>query len=257
MFCSTFLLLILGVYDDLFHLSPVKRLIFQLIAIIVVINSGLNIASLDSHGFQFNLGIFSMVFTILCMLALINSYNFIDGLDGFCSMSFLISIISLHFYTNSSIDDNILFYIISINVVLFLFFNFNLFNIGKSFLGDNGSTSLGFILGFYLIYLYNNNKIEAFDIPWFLAVPIFDFCRVTIYRILNKISPTQPGLIHLHHVIHQKIPNKFLTLSVLIIIIILFLIFGLILNIYYPEFSLLIYCILFFVYSYLINKFFF
>lgn len=254
LFYSTFLLLILGTYDDLFHLSPVKRLIFQLIAIIIVINSGLSISSLDSHGFQINLGIFSMIFTILCMLVIINSYNFIDGLDGFCSVSFLITIIFILFYTSSSIYDNILLYIISINVGVFLFFNFNFFKIGKSFLGDNGSTSLGFILGFYLIYLYNNNEIQAFDIPWLLAVPIFDFCRVTIYRIKNKISPIEPGLIHLHHILYQKIPNKFLTLLVLVLIIFLFIFFGLILNSFYPKFSLLIYCILFFAYSFILNK---
>jgi UDP-GlcNAc:undecaprenyl-phosphate GlcNAc-1-phosphate transferase len=90
---SSILIFLLGLYDDILFLSPLKKFIGQLIAIVIIVELGqFQLTSL--YGF---LGINEMnslgshVFTYLTILLIINAYNLIDGVDGLAGTLALIS----------------------------------------------------------------------------------------------------------------------------------------------------------------------
>ena len=147
-FYTSSIIILIGVFDDIKNLSPYKRLIIQILTIGIIINSGLSISELKSDLFSIDLGIIGYVFTFFCLVAIINAFNFIDGIDGLCSINFLIPVFFLIIFNNQFFENNLML-LISINLLFFLFFNLEIFPFRKIFLGDNGSTFLGFILGFY------------------------------------------------------------------------------------------------------------
>lgn len=117
--------------------------------------------------------------------------------------------------------------------VLVPYFCYNVFgNIEKHqkiFMGDSGSLSLGFILGFLAIkYCMDTSRVSYSPsrIMWawtLLAVPCFDVVRVFFFRIIHHRSPFQPDKNHIHHKLmacglsqHQAL-IVILTLQVLLI----------------------------------------
>ena len=88
------LLLITGLYDDIYKMDFKLKFIFQIIAAKIMIDNGLIIDNL--HGF---LGInelnrlIAQIITIIVIVAVINSINFIDGVDGLASSIIVMFII--------------------------------------------------------------------------------------------------------------------------------------------------------------------
>ena len=79
-----FLISILGLVDDRYNLNPGGKLSLQIIPIFYLIvfeNMALTQIG-DYNWFKLNLGTFSIPFTLLCVLFLINSFNYFDGVDG-------------------------------------------------------------------------------------------------------------------------------------------------------------------------------
>lgn len=72
-------------------------------------------------------------------------------------------------------------------------------------MGDSGSLSLGFILGFLAVKLCMDTPRAVYNphrIVWawsFLAVPCFDVVRIFFFRIMHGRSPFQPDKKHIHH----------------------------------------------------------
>ncbi len=247
------LLVLVGAYDDIYNLSPYKRLIIQILTIGLIINAGLSISELKSNTFTIDLGIVGYVFTFFCLVAIINAFNFIDGIDGLCSISFLIPVLYLYFTLNETLANNLLI-LLSINVIFFLIFNLGLFPNKKIFLGDSGSTFLGFILGFYLVYLSKNNYIDSFFVPWLIALPIFDLLRVIIFRLKNKLNPAEPDLIHVHHILFKRFNSNFKSLIILVVLIFIFIFIGKFINDYFSKLSIPLYLISFIFYYFAIGK---
>ena len=140
---------------------------FQIISITIIINSGLSITSINYNGYSYSFGIFGYLFTTLCLVTVINAYNFIDGIDGLCSSIFLIplSFIIFILFNQSRFNEIELFLTLFI-IVYFFDYKFRFYKIIKNIFGDNGSTFLGFILGCFLIYLSEVKIIETFFVPW-------------------------------------------------------------------------------------------
>ena len=66
-------------------------------------------------------------------------------------------------------------------------------------MGDNGAYSLGFLIGFILIEIYNSNKeISPYFIVLLLWYPCFEILFSIIRKILFKINPLKPDTGHLH-----------------------------------------------------------
>jgi UDP-GlcNAc:undecaprenyl-phosphate GlcNAc-1-phosphate transferase len=136
-----------------------------------------------------------------------NAFNFMDGIDGLassmgfiCSILFLLVLVNTNQYQVSIISASLAGCCIG-----FLKYNWNP---AKVFLGDGGSTLIGFLLGTMAIYgTWSHNEIlPAISLPLLiLSIPIYDLVYTTISRIKNgKVKNIKDwleyaGLDHLHH----------------------------------------------------------
>ena len=197
---------VLGLCDDKINLSPNKKLFYSIIFILLAIFFNENLAvKMMSISFIENKIFFenySIFFTIFCFLILVNALNFYDGING---QSCLIFIISFSFLLIKS--DMHYFYIISIILILFIFF-LNISN--KIFLGDGGIYLLSIILSSSLIYEHNiqKNIIFADEIFFLLLLPGFDLLRLTLKRLLSLKNPFFGDRDHIHHLLINKYSLK-------------------------------------------------
>ena len=202
----------LGIYDDKFHLNPIKRILFSVLIILlaILLNKNLPINNIvltfiEKRIFFEN---FSIIFTIFCILILINSLNFYDGINGQSCLIFLIFFIYLFIVSGQNS-----FYLICV----FLIFLVTLLNLKNMlFLGDSGIYLLSIILSISLIYEHNiqNNILYADEIFFLLLLPGFDLVRLTISRSLNLKNPLLGDRNHIHHLLINKF-SLFYTNSIL------------------------------------------
>jgi UDP-GlcNAc:undecaprenyl-phosphate/decaprenyl-phosphate GlcNAc-1-phosphate transferase len=178
------IILILGTLDDIKPLSSVVRLIGQLAAAGIVMSAGLKISFMpDTWWGEFA----AILITTIWILGIVNATNFVDGVDGLasgfsviaCTFFFLIT-----FHLQQTGPALIAAIVIGAGLG-FLVFNFKP---AKIYLGDGGSTFLGFILACLALYggWSSWGPIIALGIPvLILGVLIFDMIYITISRIKN------------------------------------------------------------------------
>jgi len=226
--CALFIIIFM-IFDDYYGVRAVYRLIFQSsIAILMIAMTGEKIFEVGNlFGFgDINLGIFSTVFTVFCVVGLMNAFNMIDGLNGICASFALVPILFVSFYGNFSYG-----LLIPIGAIIG-FLSYNLGYFGKRrrvFLGDSGSNMLGFAVAFICIEYSQNTNSANFINPvtalWLVAIPLIDCITVVTSRLLRGIMPFNPGRDHLHHkllnmgVRPKKILYIFITSSVFLCLI--------------------------------------
>jgi len=232
---SLIIVFFVGIIDDLLSLSPIRKLIGQILSILVLIYlADLKILSMHNlFGVQDFPDWISVFFTIFVVVVITNSYNLIDGIDGLAGG--LGAIASLFFGVIFLLNNDYQYAIISFallgSLVAFLRYNFYP---AKIFMGDTGSLVIGLILSILSIRLIN----KGINIPYIeysadrgpfiaivlLSVPLYDTFRVFFIRILSGYHPLHPDRNHIHHVLldlgfgHKK--------STLILYVFSFLISG-------------------------------
>ena len=222
-----FLLAVVGFIDDKYDLNIGGKLSLQIIPIIyLIVIENLNLVQIGDYDyFKLELNSFSIPFTLLSVMLLINAFNYFDGLDGVLSFSSISVLIILYFLTD---DDNVKLFLIIIilPICFFLLFNFSLFNLPKLFLGDNGSLLLGFIIAFILIYYANQEITHPILLAWSIAIFVYEFISINLIRLKNNTNPFEAGQDHLHHILHKKTDSIFLTNLIMVSINILLFIIG-------------------------------
>lgn len=199
-------LIILGVFDDKYALGAKLKLFFQLLAAaIVVFYGGLRIDKLtnpfgSSLYSYWDFGVFSYPITIIWIVAITNAVNFIDGLDGLaCGVSCIssVNLLVIALLGNNS-EVSILMAALTGACLGFVPYNFNP---AKIFMGDTGSTFLGFMLATVSIQgLFKAYTAIAFVVPFLLlGLPIFDICFAVIRRVASGKSPMEADRGHFHH----------------------------------------------------------
>jgi UDP-N-acetylmuramyl pentapeptide phosphotransferase/UDP-N-acetylglucosamine-1-phosphate transferase len=203
-----------GLLDDLKDLSPKAKFLGQVLALsILIIQSDYRILSF--HGF---LGIyelnmfFSVSISMFLILAFINAFNLIDGIDGMSSITgivisacfgFLFYKLQLFFF---------MFISAALISMLLAFLRYNFSSKKKIFMGDTGSLVIGLVLGLLTLKLltleietFNYLSIERKELPLLLLiiliVPAFDLCRVTFIRLKRRVSIFSPDRNHIHHLL--------------------------------------------------------
>lgn len=239
---------LIGLYDDIFKLSPTKKLVLTLGCILFVIHIDDKLI-INSLIFSFlekeiNLSNFSTIFTILCFLIFVNALNMFDGMNGQCSLYSIVLCLIFTLYSSYQL------YLVSLIIGLCFFILVNLRS--KSFLGDSGSYLLGFVISFFIIKTYNSEASLNSDLIFILMYfPGFDLIRLFVIRLVNNKNPFSADKNHIHHIYLKKFNNK---LSLLMIQLLCFAPFAL--SFYIKDFMLiLIFAIL--LYSlpiYYINK---
>lgn len=203
-----------GFIDDLMGLGARTKFTAQIIASSLLPLSGLYINNL--YGL---FGIYDIPFwigaplTVFVIVFIDNSINLIDGIDG---LSASISFIALSGFLYYFLQDGLIVYGILIGALMGVLLAFSYFNIfGKAddkkiFMGDSGSLTLGFILGFAFVkYSMFTPTIIAFNttrmptVYSLLIVPVFDTIRVILLRIHHRKPIFDADKNHIHHKLMQ------------------------------------------------------
>lgn len=226
------ILLVVGLYDDIYNLDFKLKFIFQIIAAKIIIDNGLVIDNL--HGilgmFEVNRTIAQLI-TIFFIVVIINSINFIDGIDGLAISIVNLFIILFEFFSISDTNFYNLSVIIIFSTLPLFYFNFKKEN--KVFLGDSGSLFLGALISIYVLkilsqdylieHVYDMNKVLF--VLSILTYPIVDVIRIVILRIKEKRSPFEADKKHIHHLVISKVKSHSLATMIIIIGSILIMIF--------------------------------
>lgn len=247
-----FLVALVGFVDDIKNLNTGGKLSLQIIPIFYLIIFE-NIYLIDIGDYKYfsaALGSFSIPFTLLSVLFLINSFNYSDGLDGTLGLIAISTLFFLFFLTENS-NTKLFLIVLIIPLVIFLFFNFSLFNFQKLFLGDSGSLILGFIISFLLILFANEKYAHPIILAWSVALIVYEFLSVNLIRIKNKQNPFNAGKDHLHHLMLNKYKSIYLTNLIIVSLnLTLFLIGYISFKFVSPIFSLINFIIFFIIFIY-------
>ena len=226
------MLLVVGLYDDLYNLDFKLKFIFQIIAAKIIIDNGLIIDNL--HGilgfFELN-RIIAQLITIFFIVAIINSINFIDGIDGLAISIVSLFMILFEFFSSSDTNLYYLTVIMVFSILPLFYFNFKREN--KVFLGVSGSLFLGALTSIYVLKILSQDYLidSVYDMNKVLFVlsilfyPIVDIIRIVIIRIKEKKSPFEADKRHIHHLVMAKVKSHSLATMIIVLVSILIMIF--------------------------------
>ena len=224
-FISLLIIYAIGIIDDLIGLGAKTKFSAQIAAAVILVMSGLYINNL--HGF---LGIYELPFyigaclTVFTMVFISNAINLIDGIDG---LSGCLSLVALGgflycFYNKGGMIAYCIL-IASLMGVLAAFLYFNIWGKPeknrKIFMGDSGSLTLGFILGFLFVkvsmYKTEDTSFSLHSVLLvysLLIVPVFDVVRVSLIRLINHAPLFRADKNHIHHKLMRTGMNQHQTL---------------------------------------------
>lgn len=230
-----------GIIDDLTGLSANIKFVVQVVAASLLPVAGLYINNLYGifgiHEIPFWIG---APLTVLTIVFIDNAMNLIDGIDGLCAgLSFL----TLSGFLYCFWYENLIVYCIVIAglagvLVPYLYFNIfgKIENNTKIFMGDSGSLTLGFIIGFLVIkYIMNNAYVMPFENDRlliaisFIIVPTFDVVRVVLHRLKNHRSIFEADRHHIHHKLMKAGLSMHQTLMVILAIAISYIFINILL----------------------------
>ena len=232
-FCTaSFFIFSVGFIDDKIKMKPLTKLILLSIIIYVIfaINPKIVINSLNFSFYKDDIDLFriGIIFSILCVLTYINALNMLDGIN-LMSAFYYLAIATVFLLYNFQVSFTLTFIIF---IISFMFLNYN----GRAYLGDSGVYIISFILSLLIITLYEKNNLNVENIFLLMFLPVVDFFRLIITRVMNNKHPFDGDENHFHHIVSKRFGDKK-------IYILLFFIFGSILFDYF--FDINIYIIIF------------
>jgi UDP-GlcNAc:undecaprenyl-phosphate GlcNAc-1-phosphate transferase len=209
---SAAFMILIGALDDRFDLAPQFRL-FAHAAAAIALTYGTGFAVLDLGdllGFgPIATGWLTLPFTVIACMALINAFNMLDGLDGLAGGCALVAMGGLSVIAIASQAPSSAIIACSLLGACFGFLLFNLpaqYNRSfRTFMGDSGSTLLGFVLACVALALIQPSRsdIPPVFILWMLPIPIFELFTSTSRRLIRGRSPLRADQGHFHHQLLQ------------------------------------------------------
>jgi UDP-GlcNAc:undecaprenyl-phosphate/decaprenyl-phosphate GlcNAc-1-phosphate transferase len=199
---GTFLLALISFIDDLGYVKHSYRLLVHLLALTLMIP-------------EMNIGQYGYFFA-LCLITLgvgvLNSFNFIDGINGMLGTLALVILFPIYYinYFDNFIDPNLILAII-ISVIIFLIFNFRKNAI--CFAGDVGSVVIGYLL-FILIISLCLFKYDYFYLLLF-CVPGAEAGLTLLFRILGGNNILLPHKTFLFHILITEAKHSHLKISII------------------------------------------
>lgn len=200
------IIVVLGIFDDIMALGAKLKFVVQIVAAAIpVCAGGLKIAMFTnlnpfSENPYFNLGIFAIPVTIIWIVGITNAVNLIDGLDGLAvgvSSIAALTMLAVGLLTN---DMAVAVAMAALTGACIGFMPYNI-NPAKIFMGDTGSTFLGYMLATMSIQgMFKFYAVISFAVPFLiLGLPIFDTAFAITRRVLSGRSPMSPDRGHVHH----------------------------------------------------------
>lgn len=208
------LLFFAGIKDDILLLTPMKKLAVQMVsALLITVMGKLYLTNLwgmfEISQIPPTVGI---LITFFVIVALINAFNLIDGVNGLAGGLGLIASLFFGGWFYLTGADSLSILAFSLAGALFGFLCFN-FHRGKIFMGDTGSMLIGFIISILAIKFIENNREPGFESSVYyikaapgvavavVLIPLADMCRVFFQRILKGHHPFSADRRHIHHIL--------------------------------------------------------
>ncbi len=211
---------IISFFDDIYELSPKLRLIIQsLVAISGLYFLG-GFETFTFGVFDISNQIFTNIFAFFMIIWFINLYNFLDGINGYAGSE----AVFLAFAGFVLFGGNY-FLVLSVAVLGFLYWNWNK---AKIFMGDVGSTLLGYNIAIFTIY-YANKESTNFWI-WIILFGVYWF-DATLTLIRRKLNGERLSQAHKKHAYqrltqagwsHYKVTNYSIGLNLILFLIVYF-----------------------------------
>ncbi|MFP4475059.1 MAG: MraY family glycosyltransferase [Desulfatibacillaceae bacterium] len=200
---------VVSLVDDVREISASFKLVLQILATCIVMTTGVTLTVFpDATGIPGEVG--NLLLTLLWVVGITNAFNFFDGMDGLAAglgaiLSFFLAMVALQ-------TDHPFLGWISLammgSCLGFLPYNFRPYKRATIFLGDAGSTFIGFILAFLAVFgqWSDSDPVSALAPPLLIFwVLIFDMVHITVDRIITgKVRTVREwleyvGKDHLHH----------------------------------------------------------
>ena len=205
MLLGAVIIVILGILDDIYTLKAWPKFLVQIVAAVIAVLGGNQILILSNPNIfsanpYWDLGALSIPVSVLWIVAITNAVNLIDGLDGLAVGVSIISSMTLLVISLAVSDGEMALMMAALVGACIGFFPYNM-NPAKIFMGDTGSTFLGFVLATMSIQgLFKFYTIVSFAVPFLmLGLPIFDTTFAFIRRIAHGQSPMKADRSHVHH----------------------------------------------------------
>jgi UDP-GlcNAc:undecaprenyl-phosphate GlcNAc-1-phosphate transferase len=185
-FLGGFLIFSMGIFDDLKGLSPLKKLIWEIIAACVVIAFGVKLEVLNIPFYKLiTLGYWGIPLTLIWLVAITNTINLIDGLDGLAAG--VSAIVAISFLVLSVILDLPLPSLLAAGIIgtSFAFLKFNYFP-ASIFMGDSGALFLGYMFAVISLFWPKSFATIVMFVPILaLGVPIIETVSTFFRRLLS------------------------------------------------------------------------
>jgi len=193
------ILWIVGLLDDLSGLSPVTRLVVQF-------SAGLLVAQSDwcltvAHN-QF----VNVILTCLFVMLFVNAFNFFDGADGLAAgVAAIVSLgyALLYSFRAPTVGAAMSWSLLG-TAVAFLLFNFPP---ARLFMGDSGSTVLGFLLAFIGLDFYKVHHAIGTHLLLpliFAGLPLMDLFLAIFRRMRKGMSPFIGDRSHVYDLLREQ-----------------------------------------------------
>jgi len=193
---------LVGLIDDLLTISPGFKLLGQVVAAVIAIASGLEIAYVGNPfgGGLLSLGLLAGPITLVYIVGFTNVINLIDGLDGLAAGVTGIASVSLLILAAQANRLEAAALAAAVIGVCAAFLRYN-FNPASIFMGDSGALFLGFTLSaISLMGVMKSTATIALAVPLLIiGVPIFDTASAIVRRVLHRRPIQEADRGHIHH----------------------------------------------------------
>jgi len=240
-FVPAFLIIFLvGLKDDIVHISANTRLFTQVIAgVLIIVIADVRITTF--HGL---FGIEQLPYWISCLFSLfvfmciVNAYNLIDGIDGLASGLGILNsaIFGIWLYRLGYPNFGVLAFAVMGGLIPFYIFNV----FGKKyklFMGDSGSTLLGTVFAILAMKILCCTPAQESGLAFsalpaiviaVMIIPLTDMLRIVVIRLVQGKSPFAADRNHFHHYLiklgfnHWQASTLIITINLVMILIAFF-----------------------------------
>lgn len=229
-FSSIFVIMVLGIKDDFEPLKPLFKLVIQFCSAAVLVFLADLYYQIDFITVESNI-ILSKVISLVSIVFLMNTINFLDGINGLCASITVLAALCFgtYFFIINQYPLSSISFALAGSSFAFLYYNITP---ARIFMGDTGSLTIGIIIAILSINFLNmdvtGSNFPILKSPSFLfailIIPIVDAIRVIVGRLFRMNSPFLKDKTHIHHILLSKGMSHMQATAMLILTNILFII---------------------------------
>lgn len=196
LFGAALLAFAIGLMDDLNRIEPWHKIIGQIVAACLAYRAGVHIKAVAG----FDIGGWSLPFTVVWILVCSTAMNLINGVDGLAVGIGLLATCTT--FVVALLQNNLILAVATIplaaSILGFLPYSFSS---PKMLLGKSGSLLIGFMLGCYsILWSQRSGTVLGMTVPLLvLSVPMFDTVLVVLRRFLRRQPLGATDTSHIYH----------------------------------------------------------